>query len=117
MNRYTSVYIIGVGFLSGLFIGIGVDPQGEIIKAVLDILAEYSPGLAIVLRIICIALGIICTIQSWLSAYKRGGRIGIFAVALAFIGGLLIGLGYGLGIWFLLVAVIIGMFIVYNNVL
>lgn len=111
MNYYTRVYIIGLGFLSGLFIGIGVDPDGEIVKALIDILATYSPALAILLRIICITIGIISMIQSWASAYRRGGRIGIFAVGLAFLGGILIGLGYGVGIWLVIVAIIVAILI------
>ena len=111
MNRFTRVYIIGVGFLSGLFIGIGVNPEAEIIKAFLEIIEAYSPGLAILLKVILILLGLYGTIQSWKSAYKRRGLLGIIAVALAFLGGLLLGLNIATGIWLLIVAILIGIFI------
>lgn len=102
---------MGLGFLSGLFIGIGVDPEAEIIKALLEIVAQYSPAFAIILRVVVILLGIYGTIQSLRSAYKKRGILGIIAIALAFLGGLLLGLNIAAGVWLLIVAILMGIFI------
>ena len=64
MNKFARVYILGLGFLSGLFIGIGVDPEAELIKALLEIVAQYSLGLVAVAMSLSICPGSRCGFES-----------------------------------------------------
>lgn len=111
MKRFTRVYIVGWGFLSGLFLGIGVDPEAEIIKALLEVVAEYSNAVAMMLRIIFAIGGLYSTAHSVMYVYSKRGTVGVVAIACAFTGGLLLGLGLDAGIFFLIVGILIGEFL------
>jgi len=108
VNRFTRTYIIGFGFLSGLFIGIGFDPKEAIINFFLDILARHYLDLSIIIRAAVAIIGIIATALSWTQAYKKRGVLGIITVLAAFAGGLMIGLGNWWGLTLLAGAIVFG---------
>jgi hypothetical protein len=108
VNKFTRTYIIGLGFLSGVFIGIGFDPKEAIISFFLDILAQHYSEIAIIIRAVVAILGLITTYLSWTQAYKKRGVIGVIIVLTAFAGGLFLGMGYWLGLWLSLGAIAFG---------
>lgn len=79
---------IGLGFLSGLWIAVGIDPQAEIFKAFDTILKTLNPdsGFGFLFFVIPIII-LICLI---LGTYFMGGKLGLIAVTFGFLGGLLI---------------------------
>jgi len=115
VKRFTRVYIVGWGFLSGLFMGIGVDPDAEIIKALLEVAADYSVVVATILRIVFVIGGLYSTIRSVIYVYSKQGQLGVVAVGCAFVGGLMLGLGLGAGILFLIVGILIGEYFLRSN--
>lgn len=72
-------FVLIVGFCGGLFAGVGVDPEKEIIKAV-------APHLLLVFGLFLFLIFIL----RLLIAYSLGGVLGIFAVMIAFISGYII---------------------------
>lgn len=91
--------VIGLGFLSGLWIYAGVNPDAEILKAFSAIVPEMS-GLFWL-------IGVGSTIASIAVAYWMGKWLGLFAVFLAFLGGIFINY---FGIWPLVGGIILGFF-------
>ena len=89
--------VIGLGFLSGFWIYAGVDPTAEIVKSLSIIVPEMSGFLWL--------LVVVATIISIAGAYSMGGRLGLLAVFLAFLGGIFIG---SWGILLLVVGMILG---------
>ena len=109
---FVEEFVIGFGFLSGLFVNIGVDPEGLIYETLFNALAKINPDVAW-FGILFTILGIIVLIMTIFGAFEMGGVIGLIAVFLAFLGGVLITTQIG---WILLiVAVVIGLFIGGSN--
>lgn len=95
---FVQEFVIGLGFLSGLWIHAGVDPTAEIVKSLSAVVPEWSWLLWL--------LVVVGTIVSIVAAYRIGRVFGLITVFLAFIGGLLI--GSSVGIFLLIMAVILG---------
>lgn len=109
---FVQEFVIGFGFLSGVFVNVGVDPEGLLIDTLMKLLAQINPDAAW-LGILFTILGVIILIVTILGAYALGGPIGLVAVFLAFLGGVFITMQFG---WILLiVAVVIGLFIGETN--
>ena len=80
--------VIGLGFLSGIWTAIGINPQTIVIGFLEQsaALANPDPGIrAMFILLPTILLGI-----SIISAYRRGKTPGLFSVVIAYISGLLI---------------------------
>jgi len=107
-ERYVKEYVIGFGFLSGIFLAIGVDPQAEILKNLLNLLAQYNPDLASWYTIIFGIISVLILILTVLYAYGAGGLVGIVAILFAFGGGLLILWQPIIGIILLIIGVFLG---------
>ena len=90
--------IICSGFLGGLWIYAGVNPETEILKAFTDLV----PGISSVLFWV---VSIVLTVAPIWSAWHIGGVCGLVALLLAFLGGIFIG---SIGIWLLIIALVIG---------
>ena len=90
--------IICSGFLGGLWIYAGVNPETEILKAFTDLV----PGIS---SILFWAVSIILMVAPIWSAWRIGGVFGLVALLLAFLGGIFIG---SIGIWLLIIALIMG---------
>ena len=99
--------IVGFGFLSGLWLAIGIDPEAEIFKFLNDFLTSISAPSQIIffLQILPTALFIF----SIISIYKKGGIPGFIAVGLAFLGGLSVLLNPLYSAILLVIALILGL--------
>jgi hypothetical protein len=80
--------IVGFGFLEGLWLAVGINPEAEVISAFTGMLVELqaSAGYIILLKI----LPIIAVIGTLVLIYHLGGKLGLVAVGCAFLGGVLI---------------------------
>jgi len=94
------------GFLSGFWIYAGVDPEAAISDALLSVLRAFSPSFASSMSIVFWIVPVLGTIGSFYGSFKIGGFLGIVAVSLAFIGGVLIG---SIGVWFLVAGIFLGL--------
>ena len=105
-NRFFKQAIIFFGFLNGLWIAIGIDPE-KIIRGVLQPFVEKLGSQAIYL------FGILPTILLGISLYliyKKGRLMGLIAVLCGFAGGLLILASPIVSVIFLIAAWAIGYF-------
>ncbi|MBA7505817.1 hypothetical protein ES706_04494 [subsurface metagenome] len=101
-------FVMGLGFLGGLFLKVGVDPEGEVIKALISVL-PISPFIAQLLAgLITIAL----TLTSIYGAYSLGGTLGLFIVGVAFISGLIISSSPEIGAFLLIFVILLAKFAV-----
>ena len=92
--------IVGCGFLGGLWIYVGVNPETEILRAFTDLIPGTSS--------IWFWLGsILLTVAPIWATWYIGGVCGLVALLLAFVGGIFIA---SIGIWLLIVALIVGGF-------
>lgn len=84
-ERFVGECVVGFGFVSGLFTGVGVDPETEIVEAFAQLANSIHAGLGWLFWLILPV--------SWISsvgvAYASGKWLGLMAVALAFLGGML----------------------------
>jgi hypothetical protein len=99
--------VVSFGFLNGVWLAVGINPQDELIKFLSPILSDLHPILK-ALFIILPGVLLIGTIITIFSVYKRGGIVGSTAVLMAFIAGALILQNYIITIGLLLMALIIG---------
>lgn len=106
ISDYSHKYVLLFGFLSGLWLAVGIDPEAIVIDSVLDVVkilySEFKFGFMFYL------IPILGTITSILGAYIEGGSIGSIAVIFAFIGGFSILIHPTIGIIFVLVGVLLG---------
>ncbi len=97
-------FVIGFGFLSGLWIAVGVNPEAEIINAFAEVIKELGSSLGFIFYLI----SLIVLILSLLSAYRLGGNLGLIAIGFAFAGGLLIIVLPPLGIILVIIGIVMG---------
>jgi hypothetical protein len=105
-HTYIWQFVIGLGFLSGLWTAIGINPQ-EIILNILGTVTEsvYSDP---AIRLLFIVLPTILLIVSIIGAYKKGKVLGLISVIVAYFSGLLFLLSTTTSLVFLCIAMIIG---------
>jgi len=105
-RTYIWQFVIGLGFLSGLWTAIGINPQ-EIILNVLGTVTEsvYSDP---AIRFLFIVLPIILLILSIIGAYKKGKVLGLISVIVAYFAGLSFLISTITSAFFLCIAIIIG---------
>jgi len=92
--------IITFGFLNGLWIYTGINPETEILKAFTSLFPEQSSFLFWVIEILLIIIPIVI-------AFSISKWFGLIAVFLAFLGGVFI---ESWGIWALIVAYLMGLY-------
>jgi len=90
--------IVCSGFLGGLWIYAGVNPETEILRAFTDLV----PGMSSILFWVG---SVLLTVLPILSTWYIAGVCGLVALLLAFLGGISIA---SIGIWLLVVALVIG---------
>ena len=100
---FVQEFVIGFGFLNGIWIHVGINPETEIIRAFSQVIQAISPssGYSLLFWI----LPIILTISLIAGAYFNGGWPGLIAVALALLAGILLN---PFGIFLLIIAIILG---------
>jgi hypothetical protein len=105
-RTYILQFVIGLGFLSGLWTAIGIDPQTVIVSVLGNIVDTVYSDPAI--RSLFLILPTILLLLSILGAYRRGRLPGLISVILAYFGGLFILVSIVTALVFLGVAIIIG---------
>ena len=92
-KSFVQEFVIGFGFLSGLWIYVGVNPETEIIKSFSSVIQELSPNP--MYSFMFWIIPIIATLASIGGSYALGGWAGLIAVIFAFIGGIFISSTFG----------------------
>jgi hypothetical protein len=105
-RTYIWQFVIGLGFLSGLWTAIGINPQ-EIILNILGTVTEsvYSDP---AIRFLFIILPTILLIVSIIGAYKKGKVLGLISALVAYFAGLFFLISTTTSVVFLCIAIIIG---------
>ena len=80
--------MIGLGFLSGIFTAIGIDPQQEVIGIIGKTVESLYPDPEI--SALFIILPTILLLISLITAYLKGGILGLVSVLVAYCAGILI---------------------------
>ena len=101
-EHFVQEFVIGLGLLGGM----GVDPEGEILKALNQAIQSLNPAMDFTALIVIFS--ILATIGALIGAFALGGWSGIIAVGLAFIGGRFINTEEG--IWLVVIAFFLGLF-------
>ena len=100
--------VIGLGFLSGLWTAIGINPQ-----TVLLTLAERSADEVLhdpSIRFFFVVLPTILLLLSVITAYKRGRIAGLVSVFFAYAGGLVVLESLYMSVILLVIAILLGIF-------
>jgi hypothetical protein len=105
-RTYIWQFVIGLGFLSGLWTAIGIDPQAVILDVLGNVVDTVYSDPAI--RSLFLILPIILLLLSVLGAYTRGRFLGLISVVVAYLAGLFILVSTATALIFLGVAIIIG---------
>ena len=90
-TRFVQESVIGLGFLNGLWLRFGFDPQDEIFKAFVSFVSMFSQQYAVVISGMLAVISFALLAISIMSAYVRGGRAGILAVVMAIAAGFFLG--------------------------
>ena len=93
-KSFVQEFVIGFGFLSGLWIYAGINPETEIIKAFSSVIQELSPNP--MYSFMFWVIPTIATLASIAGSYALGGWFGLAAVIFAFIGGIFISSTFGI---------------------
>jgi hypothetical protein len=105
-RTYIWQFVIGLGFLSGLWTAIGINPQ-EIILNILGTVTESvcsDPAI----HFLFIIVPTILLIVSIVGAYKKGKVLGLISVIVAYFAGLFFLISTTTAFVFLCIAIIIG---------
>jgi hypothetical protein len=105
-RTYIWQFVIGLGFLSGLWTAIGIDPQAIILDILRNIVDTVYSDPAI--RSLFLILPTILLLISILGAYMKGRLPGLISVIIAYLAGVLILVSTVTALVFLGVAIIIG---------
>jgi hypothetical protein len=81
-------FVIGLGFLSGIFTAIGIDPQQVVISIIGKAVASLYPDPEI--SALLIILPTILLLISLVAAYLKGRILGLVSVLVAYCAGILI---------------------------
>lgn len=106
-KRFLKTSVIGFGFLSGLWVHIGVDPSSVVAQWLERFLLTVSLENAPWITLVFLYGPTLLTIFSLFFVYRHGGVLGFIAVALAYTAGLLLSM-ISISLFFL--ALIIGWF-------
>jgi hypothetical protein len=104
-RTYIWQFVIGLGFLSGLWTAIGIDPQAVILDVIGNIVDMVYSDPAI--RSLFLILPMILLLLSVLGAYTRGRFPGLISVIIAYLAGLLFLVSTVTALVFLGIAIII----------
>ena len=99
-EQFVIEFVILFGFLNGLWVYLGVNPETELLKAVIDLIPEMS-------SLLFWSISVLLTGIAIYAAYVIGRWAGLLAILAAFLGGVFI---ESWGIWSLLVGIGIGWF-------
>lgn len=80
---FIRMFVIGLGFMSGFWIAVGVNPEAVITNA----FAEAANSILADSGILVWLVPIVALVVSVFGAFSTGGWLGLIAVGIAFIGG------------------------------
>ena len=90
MAKKSSLFIrqsvIGLGFLSGIFTAIGIDPQDALIGIAGDAVSSLYPEPGV--RYLFLVIPTLLLLISIYTAYRLGGILGLVSVVIAYFSGL-----------------------------
>jgi len=87
-SRFVWQFVIGLGFLSGLWTAVGLDPEDVLISAVGTVVDTVYPSTLV--RSLFLILPTILLILSVIGAYGKGRVLGLLSVLVAYGAGLMI---------------------------
>ncbi len=87
---FVQEFILGFGFLGGLFTWVGAGPEEEVIRALLRV---AFPNNEFVVSLLILLIVIITTTTGILGVYGLAGKLGLTIVGLAWISGFIIAIG------------------------
>lgn len=99
-------FVIGLGFLSGIFTAIGIDPQEEIIRVLGGAVGSVYPDPQV--SYLFFILPTVFLIISLVAAYMKEKLLGLVSVLVAYVSGVLIMGSTGLSLILLLFSVVLG---------
>ena len=105
-RTYIWQFTIGLGFLSGLWTAIGIDPEEVILNLLGTVTGEIFPDPT--LRQLFIILPTILLLLSVWGAYKKGKVLGLVSVLIAYVAGLSILVALWTSLLLLLAAIVTG---------
>jgi len=82
---FVKEFVVGLGWVSGLFLRIGIDPEVAIFEALRDVMEMLVPETGFT-WIFWVTPTLLTSI-AWIGAYITGGSLGVIAVIIALIGG------------------------------
>jgi hypothetical protein len=85
-RTYIWQFTIGVGFLSGLWTAVGIDPEEVVLNLIGTVTGRIYPYP--IIRQLFILLPVILLALSVWGAYKKGRVIGLASVVIAYVAGL-----------------------------
>ena len=110
MGRKAKAYIwqsvIGLGFLSGLWTAVGIDPQQLVLDTISGFVNAEYPDPRI--RYLFVILPTILLLVSIYGAYRNGKVLGLVSVVIAYAAGMIVMKETGLAVLLLVAAVIAG---------
>lgn len=89
-KKFIRSTVIGFGFLTGFWIHLGFDPQSFVFAVLQKLLIAVQPQYTHFITFVFFALPTFLTASTLLFAYWKTGKLGLFAVALAFAAGVLL---------------------------
>jgi len=104
-KTFVQEFVIGFGFLSGLWIYAGINPESEVINVFADVVKTLMPNSGFTFLFWLIP--IIALIFTILGAFVISGWAGIVSIGLAFLGGIFVDTSFG--VFVLVIAIIIGL--------
>ena len=105
-KEYIWQFVIGLGFLSGVWTAIGIDPRAVFLNVLGDMIGTlYSDP---VVRSLFLILPTALLVVSIISAYRKGKVLGLISVIMAYSAGLFIMVSTGTSLLLLIIAIIIG---------
>lgn len=84
LTYFVRVFVLGLGFMSGFWIAVGANPEAEITNAFAEAAKSILAGSEILIRLI----PTVALVTSIILAFATGGWLGLLAVGVAFIGGI-----------------------------
>lgn len=107
-DAFVQDFVLGFGFLGGLFTWVGVDPEEEIVRA---LLIAALPDNAKMVTLVIVLFVFVSTTLAILGTYKMAGGWGLVVVGMAWISGFIVSIGETsalVGIAFLFIALFLG---------
>jgi hypothetical protein len=106
-QRFVRSAITSFGFLSGVWVHLGFDPQSWVHEIFRDLLVGAAPQYSQAITVLFFATPIIAACVALLGMYRHAGWFGLLALTLAFYAGLRLDV---IGIVLLVIALAIGIF-------